>query len=243
MKQPTIFISYSHKDEKEKAKLHSHLQVLKTPGIAHQWTDDEIRGGEEWEHKIIEAIQSADLAILLISVNFLNSEFIMDVEVPALLERQQEQGMILFPIIARDCHWKSHEWLGRMNVRPKNGAPVWPGENVDYTLTKLVEEIADALKQRHSKQGNDTNEYPRRSGFSGYRMDFNFIVSRPLVCFFDNQNQFWAYNSNELNVFNLNRSDPIHRHIMPDERYKNFLERPWHQSLVCSDWHYPCILQ
>src|SRR5688572_18583420 len=90
---PTVFISYSHKDENEKEKLLSHLGVLRGAGLVALWNDDQITGGSDWETDINDAIHKAQVAVLLITANFLNSEFILSKEVPAFLQRRKNEGL------------------------------------------------------------------------------------------------------------------------------------------------------
>jgi hypothetical protein len=125
MTQPTIFVSYSHKDEQEKDRLLSHLGVLHQHGLINLWSDDRIGAGAAWEQEISRAMAEARVAILLVTANFLNSNFILTQEVPALLKRRQKEGLIVFPIITQHCAWDRIDWLRQMNAKPKNGAPVW----------------------------------------------------------------------------------------------------------------------
>ena len=74
MAQSVVFISYSHKDEREKDKLLAHLGILRHAGLIGLWSDDQIGAGVDWEQKIREAMAQAQVAILLISANFLNSD-------------------------------------------------------------------------------------------------------------------------------------------------------------------------
>ena len=92
MTQPVIFISYSHKDEREKDRLLSHLGVLQRQGLIGLWSDDHIGAGANWKKEISEAMAQARVAILLISANFLTSDFILGKEVPTLLKRRQSGG-------------------------------------------------------------------------------------------------------------------------------------------------------
>jgi CheY-like chemotaxis protein len=150
MTTPVVFISYSHKDEEEKDRLLSHLGVLMGAGVINVWSDDRIGAGEDWEEKIRVAMTQASVAVLLISANFLTSEFIIGQELPTLLKRREQEGLIVFPIIAKACAWKTVDWLARMNVRPKNGRPVWSdaGSHVDEDLASIAEEIAGIVRDR-----------------------------------------------------------------------------------------------
>ena len=143
----SIFVSYSHKDEAEKSQLMTHLGVL---GYAHRtkaWSDDQIAAGANWEKEILKAIESAKIAVLLITANSLTSDFILKTEVPRILARHGQGRLQVVPIIGRPCGWQHHTWLAEMNVRPKNGDPIWRDTAVhaDAKLTDIVNEIARML--------------------------------------------------------------------------------------------------
>jgi hypothetical protein len=140
-----VFVSYSHKDESEKDALLSHLRVVQAGAEAIEvWSDDEIGAGEAWEAAIDKAVSRARVAILLVTANFLSSEFILRKEVPALLRRREQDGVRMIPLIARACAWKKVPWLVKMNVRPKNGRPVWDAgkPQADEALAAIAEEVA-----------------------------------------------------------------------------------------------------
>ncbi len=149
MNQPLIFISYSHKDEEEKEKLLAHLGVLQRTGDINLWNNDCIEAGAVREQEISQAMERAKIAILLVSANFLASDFINRQEVPRLLERRSNEDLAVFPVIAKACAWRQVEWLARLNVRPKNGRPVWGGgsNRVDEDLAAIAEEVAGLIKQ------------------------------------------------------------------------------------------------
>jgi TIR domain-containing protein/conflict system STAND superfamily ATPase len=144
---PTVFISYSRRDEVEKDKLLSHLGVLRKAGLIEVWSDDQIKAGVDWQNDINQTIARATVAILLISADFLNSEFILGTELPVLLKRREDAGLIIFPIIAKDCAWDKVAWLANMNVRPKGGKPIWDdaGNHVDKDLAGITREISVML--------------------------------------------------------------------------------------------------
>lgn len=148
MAQPLIFVSYSHKDEHEKDMLLSHLGVLQTSGLIYTWSDSRVRAGEDWQSQIDEAMATARVAVLLITANFLTSDFIRLREIPTLLERREHEGLYVFPVIARHCAWREIPWLARMHVRPNNGAPVWGAQDgdVDEKLTAIAREISAVLQ-------------------------------------------------------------------------------------------------
>jgi len=148
MTRPIVFISYSHKDEKEKDALVTHLGVLANAGYIDIWVDDQLGAGDDWKAEIDRAMAQAKVAILLISANSLTSDFILSEEVPALLKRREREGLTIFPMIAKSCTWQSVDWLAEMNVRPKNGAPVWreAGRYADEDLAAIAKEVDQIVK-------------------------------------------------------------------------------------------------
>src|SRR6185369_11872234 len=108
---PTVFISYSHKDKAWKDRLLPHLGISQKAGLLEIWDDRQIGSGSNWRSEIREAIDTAAIGILLISADFLDSDFIHDEEIPRLLERRSKNGMHLFPVLIRACDWQTVSWL------------------------------------------------------------------------------------------------------------------------------------
>jgi hypothetical protein len=159
MTKPTVFISYSHKDEVWKDRLVTHLGVLQQEGLLDEWDDRRIGAGADWYQKIEEAIARASVAVLLVSADFLTSKFILSKEIPSLLERRDKEGLCIYPVIIKPCAWKHVKWLTRMNLRPKDGRPIQGGSEfqVETDLAAIAEEIAGII--------GPTVEMPERGGY------------------------------------------------------------------------------
>lgn len=121
MPQPSIFISYSHLDQEWLDRLLKQLSILRREGILEFWSDKELSPGDRWRAEIEQAIDKATLAILLVSANFLDSSFIMEKELPALLKKL-EGGKLrkIMPLIATPCLWKEYPEIAGLEVRPKH---------------------------------------------------------------------------------------------------------------------------
>ncbi|MGB3460217.1 MAG: TIR domain-containing protein [Halobacteriota archaeon] len=147
MTSPTVFISYSHKDEAWKDRLVTHLGVLQQAGLLDLWDDRRIGAGGNWYQKIEDAIARASVAVLLVSADFLTSKFIHSKEIPDLLERRDKEGLRIYPVIIRPCAWKHVKWLARMNLRPKDGRPIQGGSDfqVETDLAAIADEIAGII--------------------------------------------------------------------------------------------------
>jgi TIR domain len=92
-----IFISYSHKDAKHLDRLLVHLAEFERQGIVDPWSDKKITPGASWRDEIRLAIETAKVAVLLISADFLASPFIAEDELPLLLAVAQTKGTVIIP--------------------------------------------------------------------------------------------------------------------------------------------------
>ena len=147
MPSGTVFISYSHKDEVWKDRLVKHLAVLAKQGFLDIWDDRRIRAGGNWKEEIHAALERADVALLLISADFLTSEFILNEEVSRLLERRAESGIHVVPAIVFESSWQDVPWLAAMQVRPRDGRTLasFKGDQRNRELVKIAKEVRQLL--------------------------------------------------------------------------------------------------
>ena len=145
---PTVFISYSHKDEAWKDHLLDHLGGLEGEGFLKTWNDRDLGAGDEWFEKIQGAMNEARVAVLLVSAHSLKSKFIRHKEIPHLLERRTKDGMTFIPVIVKACAWDELPWLARFQVRPVDGKPLagFRGNGRDAELTKIAKEILKIVR-------------------------------------------------------------------------------------------------
>ena len=143
-----VFVSYSHLDEAWKDRLVKQLSVLAEVGL-DPWDDRRIAAGDDWLPEIEQAIAECDVALLLISANFLTSPFILGKEIPRLLQRRLEDGIRVIPLILSPCQWQRIPWLSSIQGRPKDGKSLSGSSehDVEVALSDLVGEIYD-LSQR-----------------------------------------------------------------------------------------------
>jgi hypothetical protein len=138
----TIFISYSHKDERWKDRLVTHLTALQQESV-DVWSDRRIAAGEDWLKEIRVALTRAQVAVLLVSADFLSSDFIRHEEIPSVLRRRKRGGLHVIPIIVRPCAWRAIDWLAQMQLRPQDGKPLNRGgsAHADSDLTDIALEV------------------------------------------------------------------------------------------------------
>lgn len=160
----TLFVSYSHKDEKHKDYVVSHLGVAEKQGLLKTWDDRRIKGGRDWQAEIDAALDQADIGVLLISRHFLTSDFIMDHEVQTMLQRHADHDVIIYPILISDCTWQSVGWLKAINLRPKDAVPLnsFGEAERDQVMANIASEIAQRLHPGEEPAITRRSDVPRQ---------------------------------------------------------------------------------
>ena len=141
----TAFVSYSHKDVRYRQSLDISLAQLRRDKLISIWHDRKILPGQKWDQEIDENLNSAGLVLLLVSPDFLASEYAYTREMSRALERCKSGSAIVVPIILRPSDWKNSP-LRYLQALPE-GNPVsrWPNRdeawlNVVHGLRQLISE-------------------------------------------------------------------------------------------------------
>lgn len=149
---PKIFISYAHKDEPFKDEFVTMFAGLQRRGVISAWQDRLIEAGEEWFDAIRNAMNECNMAVLLVSSDFIASSFIQEKELRRLFQRRLKGGLRVLPIIIRPCLWQEEPVIKDIQVLPKDGKPVisFSKENGDRDqvwadIGKKIKEIAENL--------------------------------------------------------------------------------------------------
>ena len=173
-----VFISYSHNDGVALKRLHIHLAGLNREGSIHEWFDREILAGGNINAEVNEQLESSGLFLLLISPDFLASDYCMEREMERALERHRTGDARVVPIIIEPCDWESTP-LRNLKALPHDGKPVsdWTNENNAYLnvvqeLRRVLEEeeAPDTAAQKEARNTLDTS----RSGVRRYRVKRDF---------------------------------------------------------------------
>ena len=98
-----IFISYSHTDSDAMKELSKYLKGLERNGLIDKWTDLQLQSGSEVKKEILDKLDEADIVILLISQNFIASDFIYDIELPLALKKKLKGSGSIIPVLLSDC--------------------------------------------------------------------------------------------------------------------------------------------
>jgi type II secretory pathway predicted ATPase ExeA/tetratricopeptide (TPR) repeat protein len=125
-----VFYSYAHEDEGHREELEKALKSLRHKGEIEEWHDRKISAGEEWRQAIDYSLEEADLIILLVSRDFMNSDYCHDVEVRRALERHREGSARVVPIIVRPSDWQVEDF-SILQALPTDGRAVTTWRNED----------------------------------------------------------------------------------------------------------------
>jgi len=128
MQKLNVFISYSHKDEPFKEALDAHLTILRRSDKINTWNDRAILAGTEWDDEIKQQLEDAHIILLLISVNFLASDYIWKEELARAMERHDRGEAKVIPIFIKPCEWKGASF-GKVQGLPKDAKPVGNADN------------------------------------------------------------------------------------------------------------------
>ncbi len=147
MRRVKVFLGFSHQDAAWITRLARHLNVLGKQGLVEIWTDRRIQAGAGWLKEILRAIEEAKVVVLLVSADFLTSDFIMDVEILRILERREAGELQVVPVLVEPCAWKAVPWLAEMQMRPSNGVSLaeLPAYQQEAQFAAITEEILDLV--------------------------------------------------------------------------------------------------
>jgi hypothetical protein len=147
-KRVKVFVSYSHCDESWLKRLRVHLKPLERDYSLDIWDDSKIIAGSRWRDEIDLAIQSAKVAVLLISADFLASDFIINNELPPLLDAARKDGAVIMPLILSPSRFKSTETIAQFQAVNDPSRPLLTLSKAkqEEILVKMSEDIERALE-------------------------------------------------------------------------------------------------
>ncbi len=141
-----IFIAYAHADELLKNELVKHLSPLRRTGLIQEWHDRRIKPGAEWEHEIDRHVNRCGIVLLLISADFIHSDYCYAVEMKRALERHGSGDACVVPIILRPCDWQALPF-GKLQALPKDGLAVSTWADRDEAFTDIARGIRLAAEK------------------------------------------------------------------------------------------------
>lgn len=151
-----VFFSYSRKDRELRNELETHLSILKKQGVISTWHDREIVAGDEWARQIDEELEEADIILLLVSADFLASDYCYDMETTRAMERHEAGEAVVIPVILRPCDWQDAPF-SKLLCAPTNGKPVSKYPDLDEAFLEITTEIKKAIQRLPGQHGQRTS--------------------------------------------------------------------------------------
>lgn len=165
------FIIYAHEDRSTVNAIRGQLKIFEKREILQIWDDGEILAGQDWDKSIKLKLENAQLILLFISVDFLNSEYIEKTELQAALQRHREDKAKLIPIIVRRCPWEEYFELGKFQALPPNAKPILSHDlhsldeayyavalGIKAAADEMQQKLADAEKARQEELDRETRQ-------------------------------------------------------------------------------------
>lgn len=140
----TVFVSYCHKDNLYLERLKIHLKPIERKSAMQLWSDTLIKGGEKWKQEIQTALKNSAIAILLISADFLASDFIVDNELQPLLKAAEEKGTIIIPVILKPCRFLREQSISQFQAINNPAIPLCKMD--EFSEEEVYEKIAQRIE-------------------------------------------------------------------------------------------------
>ncbi|MCA0239176.1 MAG: TIR domain-containing protein [Bacteroidetes bacterium] len=144
---PKIFISYAHEDRDHKNDLFKWLNALNWKDKVDIWEDEQMGAGADLDKTVKQHLAEADIIILLVSIDFLNSKYIKEVEFARAKERHDKNEALIIPVIVRDCIWNMTP-IGKLLCLPHDGTPVEDYPKRDTAWKEVIVKISEQLRDK-----------------------------------------------------------------------------------------------
>jgi internalin A len=146
----SLFISYSHKDNRFRDQLRGALTAYERKGEINSWDDTEIVPGQKWEPEILGKLERADIVVLLLSNDFIKSNYCYQVEMDRARERDATGECAIVPIVVRACRYDKLE-LGKIQAIIPEAKPIEEHKHRDAAwleVTKQLDRVIANLKKK-----------------------------------------------------------------------------------------------
>ena len=145
-----VFVSYSYKDSTLREELETHLKILQRQGLIQTWSDRCLLPGDEWANAIDDNLNRADIILLLISADFIASDYCYELEMQQAMERHHQREATVIPILLRPCDWRNTPF-NKLSWLPQNGEPITLWSNKDKGWLDIetgIKQVAESMKAR-----------------------------------------------------------------------------------------------
>jgi predicted NACHT family NTPase len=159
-----IFCCYAREDQQMLEGLKRHLMPLQRSGQIQIWSDTNLNAAVEWEKELHEHLESADIILLLISSDFIASEYCYSTEMMRAIERHDQGTAHVIPILLRSIFWRNAPFA-KFQILPTNAKPVtkWSDRNEAFNdITEHVKRVVSELQTQRALVEADNHAHAGR---------------------------------------------------------------------------------
>jgi hypothetical protein len=170
-----IFISYSHRDEEMFEQLTTHLSGMRREGLINDWHDRKLLPGDSWKDEIDKNLLNSQIILLLVSSDFIASDYCYEVEMKIAIEKHKAGETIVIPIILRPCDWEQAPF-SKIQGLPKSARPITNWNDSDSAYVDIVKGIRAKITQLTSfnkTQVSSTNKVIKK--------ELKLIAKSPII--------------------------------------------------------------
>jgi len=235
MPEDQVFISYSHKDKRWHDDLDTHLRPYLRGGSIVSWSDEQIAPGSEWFKEIQSALANSKVAVLLVSPDFLASDFIHEHELGPLLKEAEQGGVKILWVPVRESAYKQTP-LKKYQAVFDPGKPLagMTKAKRDQAWVKICEEIEKAVNPSlgSALEGTHGEDLKAPGGKLRLTVHRAYFLATGTECFFVNATNIlsegdleithvWFATNPEVYVINPDRLLP--RRLKPQETWETYV--------------------
>ena len=156
-----VFYAYATADARQRDQLEKQLKSLKQRGIVDGWFARAVGPGSGWRDEVSPKLEQSEIILLLVSRDFVSSDYAYSTELRAALERQRRGEARVIPVLLRPCNWKGLPY-STLAPLPADGEPVSRWSNADQAFEAIGASIATVIARRNGTAVPTTTR-PRRT--------------------------------------------------------------------------------
>jgi TIR domain len=145
-----VFCCYAREDQAMLEHLKKHLAPLQRQGQITIWSDTNIDAGVEWERELHQHLERADIILLMISPDFMSSDYCYSTEMGRAIQRHNQGSVRVIPVLLRSTFWQNAPFA-KLQMVPTNAEPVtnWPDR--DKAFHNITEQISQVITGRQTQ--------------------------------------------------------------------------------------------
>lgn len=141
-----VFVSYARVDEPHLMRLTVHIAPLVRDGLIDVWSDQAVAAGADWERDIQHRLATADIVILLVTPDFVASEYCFELELPEVLRRHEEEGLCVLPVLVKSVDLVNLP-IGRFQGLPTERWPISAWRDADEAWLQVARGVRKAAQE------------------------------------------------------------------------------------------------